>query len=124
MGQADAAPGMSETARPDPPGSTDSPARLAAPDLVRPQEAPAPAAPARSIRASNAREAACLAAIFLLAAADRLVNLPGRGIWDSDQGTEMGAIWNAVVTRQLPTFGSRPTASGARSTTGLSSTTS
>jgi 4-amino-4-deoxy-L-arabinose transferase-like glycosyltransferase len=44
--------------------------------------------------------------ILLLAAADRFVNLPNRFAWDTDQGTEVGAIWNAVVTRQLPTFGS------------------
>jgi 4-amino-4-deoxy-L-arabinose transferase-like glycosyltransferase len=44
--------------------------------------------------------------ILLLAAADRFVNLAARGIWDMDQGFEMGAIWNQVLTRQLPTFGS------------------
>ena len=60
----------------------------------------------RAVIGSNAREAACLAAIFLLAVVDRLANLPARGVWDSDQGTELGAIWNAVVTRQLPTYGS------------------
>ncbi|HEX7592035.1 MAG TPA: glycosyltransferase family 39 protein, partial [Candidatus Limnocylindrales bacterium] len=53
-----------------------------------------------------AREWACVIPIFLLAAADRFVNLPARGIWDMDQGFEMDAIWNAVQTRQLPTFGS------------------
>ena len=53
-----------------------------------------------------AREWACLIPILLLAAADRFVNLPARGLWDTDQGYETGAIWNAVVTRQLPTFGS------------------
>ena len=52
------------------------------------------------------REWACFLPIMLLAAVDRFVNLPGRGIWDSDQGFEMGAIWDAVQTRQLPTFGS------------------
>ena len=53
----------------------------------------------------SAAEWACLIPILLLAAADRFVNLPARGVWDSDQGSEVGAIWNAVVTRQLPTFG-------------------
>lgn len=53
-----------------------------------------------------AREWACILPILLLAAADRLVNLPSRGIWDSDQGFEMGAIWSAVQNGQLPTFGS------------------
>jgi 4-amino-4-deoxy-L-arabinose transferase-like glycosyltransferase len=53
-----------------------------------------------------AREWACIVPIMLLAAADRFVNLPARGIWDSDQGFEMGAIWSAVQNRQLPTFGS------------------
>jgi hypothetical protein len=52
------------------------------------------------------REWACILPIMLLAAADRFVNLPARGIWDSDQGFEMNAIWNAVQSRQLPTFGS------------------
>jgi len=52
------------------------------------------------------REWVGLVAVLLLASADRFVNLPARGIWDSDQGFEMGAIWNAVQTRQLPTFGS------------------
>ena len=52
------------------------------------------------------REWAVLVPILLLAAADRFVNLPARGIWDPDQGFETNAIWSAVVTRQLPTFGS------------------
>ena len=52
------------------------------------------------------REWACVVPIMLLAAADRFVNLPARGIWDMDQGFELGAIWNAVQARQLPTFGS------------------
>jgi 4-amino-4-deoxy-L-arabinose transferase-like glycosyltransferase len=54
----------------------------------------------------SAREWACVIPVFLLAAADRFVNLPARGTWDMDQGYELGAIWNAVLTRQLPTFGS------------------
>jgi 4-amino-4-deoxy-L-arabinose transferase-like glycosyltransferase len=53
-----------------------------------------------------AREWACVVPIMLLAAADRFVNLPARGIWDTDQGVEMGAIWSAVQAGRLPTFGS------------------
>ena len=52
------------------------------------------------------REWACLGPILVLAAAARFVSLSTRGIWDTDQGFETGAIWNAVQTRQLPTFGS------------------
>ncbi len=52
------------------------------------------------------REWAVLIPILALAAADRFVGLPARGIWDADQGLEVAAIWNAVQTRQLPTFGS------------------
>ncbi len=55
----------------------------------------------------RARELACLAAIVLGAAALRLVNLPARGGWDSDQGTEMLALRTALSTGQLPTFGSQ-----------------
>jgi 4-amino-4-deoxy-L-arabinose transferase-like glycosyltransferase len=53
-----------------------------------------------------AREWAVAIPIMLLAAADRFVNLPARGIWDIDQGFEMNAIWDAVEARQLPIFGS------------------
>ena len=53
----------------------------------------------------RARELACLAAIVLGAAALRLVNLPARGSWDSDQGTEMLALRTALSTGRLPTFG-------------------
>jgi 4-amino-4-deoxy-L-arabinose transferase-like glycosyltransferase len=53
-----------------------------------------------------AREWAIVIPIMLLAAADRFVNLPARGIWDSDQGYELGAIWDAVQARQLPALGS------------------
>jgi 4-amino-4-deoxy-L-arabinose transferase-like glycosyltransferase len=52
------------------------------------------------------REWTLLIPILLLAAADRFVNLPNRYTWDADQGFEVGAIWNAVVTRQLPALGS------------------
>jgi hypothetical protein len=51
------------------------------------------------------RELACLTAIIVAAAAVRLVNLPVRGGWDSDQGTEMLALRDAVMSGHLPTFG-------------------
>ena len=51
------------------------------------------------------RELACLTAIVAAAAAVRLVNLPVRGGWDSDQGTEMLALRDAVISGHLPTFG-------------------
>jgi 4-amino-4-deoxy-L-arabinose transferase-like glycosyltransferase len=53
-----------------------------------------------------AREWAVAIPIMLLAAADRFVNLPARGIWEADQGYELGAIWDAVQARQLPALGS------------------
>jgi 4-amino-4-deoxy-L-arabinose transferase-like glycosyltransferase len=53
-----------------------------------------------------AHEWAALIPILFLAVADRFVSLPNRYIWDADQGFEVGAIWNAVVTRQLPALGS------------------
>jgi Dolichyl-phosphate-mannose-protein mannosyltransferase len=46
-----------------------------------------------------------LAAIVMAAAVLRFVNLPARGGWDSDQGTEMLALRTALDTGQLPTFG-------------------
>jgi hypothetical protein len=58
------------------------------------------------------RELACLTAIVAMAAAVRLVNLPVRGGWDSDQATEMLALRNAVTTGQLPTFGPAASAIG------------
>jgi 4-amino-4-deoxy-L-arabinose transferase-like glycosyltransferase len=54
----------------------------------------------------SAGEWACLGPILALAAAARFVNLSTRGVWDTDQGVETGAIWNAVQTHQLPTLGS------------------
>ena len=53
----------------------------------------------------SARELVCLGAIVLAAAVLRLVNLPARGGWDSDQGTEMLALRSALTTGHLPTFG-------------------
>ena len=51
------------------------------------------------------RELGCLAAILAVAAAARFANLPARGGWDSDQGTEMLALRNAISGGGLPTFG-------------------
>jgi hypothetical protein len=48
---------------------------------------------------------ACLAGIVTVGAVLRLVNLPVRGGWDSDQGTEMLALRAALSTGRLPTFG-------------------
>ena len=46
-----------------------------------------------------------LAAILAVAAAVRFANLPARGGWDSDQGTEMLAMRNAVSGGGMPVFG-------------------
>jgi hypothetical protein len=54
---------------------------------------------------ASGRELACLVAIVSLGAVLRLVNLPVRGGWDSDQGTEMLALRSALTTARLPTFG-------------------
>jgi 4-amino-4-deoxy-L-arabinose transferase-like glycosyltransferase len=54
---------------------------------------------------SSTRELAALGAIILAAAVLRLANLPFRGGWDSDQGTEMLALRSALATGRLPTFG-------------------
>jgi len=53
----------------------------------------------------SGRELACLGAIVLVAAVLRLVALPTRGGWDSDQGTEMLALRAALTSGQLPIFG-------------------
>jgi 4-amino-4-deoxy-L-arabinose transferase-like glycosyltransferase len=60
----------------------------------------------RTLWVGHPIEAPLLTGILLLGAADRFVNLPARGPWDTDQGVEVGAIWQAVVTRQLPALGS------------------
>lgn len=54
---------------------------------------------------ASGRELFGLIAIIVTAAALRLVNLPVRGGWDSDQGTEMLALRTALSTGRLPTFG-------------------
>jgi hypothetical protein len=51
------------------------------------------------------RELGCVAGIAAAAAAFRFANLPVRGGWDSDQGTEMLALRDALATGRLPTFG-------------------
>lgn len=51
------------------------------------------------------RELGCLVAIVFGAAALRLVDLPARGGWDSDQALDMMALRTAVNTGQLPTLG-------------------
>ena len=51
------------------------------------------------------REIAALGGILALATVLRFVNLPLRGGWDSDQGTEMLALRHALQTGTLPTFG-------------------
>ena len=50
-------------------------------------------------------ELLCLSAAVLLGALLRLVNLPVRGGWDSDQGTEMLGLRAALENGRLPTFG-------------------
>jgi 4-amino-4-deoxy-L-arabinose transferase-like glycosyltransferase len=67
---------------------------------------PIDSAPTRSRLGVSGREWAALVSVLILTTADRFVNLPSRFIWDTDQGVEVGAIWNAVVTRQLPALGS------------------
>jgi 4-amino-4-deoxy-L-arabinose transferase-like glycosyltransferase len=54
---------------------------------------------------TDVRELACVAGIILAGAVLRFVNLPVRGGWDSDQGTEMLALRAALSTGRLPTFG-------------------
>jgi hypothetical protein len=56
----------------------------------------------------SSRELACLVGTVLLGALLRFANLPVRGGWDSDQGTEMLALRDAISSGRLPTFG--PTA--------------
>lgn len=51
------------------------------------------------------RELGCLAAILVGASALRLVDLPARGGWDSDQALDMVALRTAVTTGQLPALG-------------------
>ena len=54
---------------------------------------------------TDVRELACLAGIVLAGAVLRFANLPVRGGWDSDQGTEMLALRAAISAGRLPTFG-------------------
>ena len=54
---------------------------------------------------TDVRELACLAGIVTVGAVLRLVNLPVRGGWDSDQATTMIDLHTALSAGQLPTFG-------------------
>ena len=51
------------------------------------------------------RELLALCGIVLVAAFMRLINLPVRGGWDSDQGTEMLGLRSALASGHIPTFG-------------------
>ncbi|OBJ51714.1 glycosyltransferase family 39 protein [Mycobacterium sp. 1423905.2] len=51
------------------------------------------------------RDKLVLAALLALAATLRLINLPGRGEWDDDQGTEMLAMLLWVRDGQIPLLG-------------------
>jgi hypothetical protein len=53
----------------------------------------------------SGRELLGLCGIVLIAAVLRLINLPLRGGWDSDQGTEMLGLRAALASGRLPTFG-------------------
>ena len=54
---------------------------------------------------ASGRESAALASIVLLGAILRFANLPLRGGWDSDQGTEMLGLRAALASGRLPAFG-------------------
>lgn len=54
-------------------------------------------------------ELVALIAITAAAAFLRFAYVGSGGPWDSDQGTEMLAIWSAVTTGHLPTFGPQAT---------------
>jgi 4-amino-4-deoxy-L-arabinose transferase-like glycosyltransferase len=54
---------------------------------------------------ADVRELGCLAGIVVAGAVLRFANLPVRGGWDSDQGTEMLALRAALSAGRLPTFG-------------------
>jgi 4-amino-4-deoxy-L-arabinose transferase-like glycosyltransferase len=59
----------------------------------------------RALIAAHWREAIGLAAVLLVAAFLRLNNLQSRADWDSDQGSEMLAIWNALHSGTIPQLG-------------------
>jgi 4-amino-4-deoxy-L-arabinose transferase-like glycosyltransferase len=50
-------------------------------------------------------EAICLAAVLLVAAFLRFNDLQSRAGWDSDQGSEMLALWNALHSGTIPQLG-------------------
>lgn len=59
------------------------------------------------------RELIGLAAITIAAAVIRFVPVPSGGPWDSDQGTELLALWSAMITGQLPLYGPAATSLGS-----------
>ena len=59
----------------------------------------------RALISADWREAIGLAAVLLVAAFLRLNNLQSRADWDSDQGSEMLAIWNALHSGTIPQLG-------------------
>lgn len=50
-------------------------------------------------------ELVCLVAVLLVAACLRLIDLQLRADWDSDQGSEMLALWNALHSGTIPQLG-------------------
>ena len=59
------------------------------------------------------RELACIVAITVAAAVLRFAHVATGGPWDSDQGTELLALWTAMTTGQLPLFGPAATSLGS-----------
>jgi 4-amino-4-deoxy-L-arabinose transferase-like glycosyltransferase len=59
------------------------------------------------------RELACVVAITVAAAVLRFAHVATGGPWDSDQGTELLALWTAMTTGQLPLFGPAATSLGS-----------
>ena len=59
------------------------------------------------------RELAGIVAITVAAAVLRFAYVGSGGPWDSDQGTEMLALWTAMTTGQLPLFGPAATSLGS-----------
>jgi 4-amino-4-deoxy-L-arabinose transferase-like glycosyltransferase len=59
------------------------------------------------------RELVALILITLVAAVVRFAHVASGGPWDSDQGTELLAMWSAMTTGQLPLFGPAATSLGS-----------
>ena len=96
----DGAPRRSDSLQEQPDADTS-----AAPDGVGPVVSDAP--PGRAGRGLPVTrvELIGLIAITIAAAVLRFAYVASGGPWDSDQGTEMLAIWTAMTTGQLPLFG-------------------